>query len=211
MIGRIKGTLVLKNPLEVLVDVGGVGYEIRVSMQTFYQLPAVDQSVNLYTHLVVREDAQSLYGFSQLQERALFRELIKISGIGPRIALAILSSMSVEEFINHVNERNFSALSRTPGIGKKTAERLTIEMKDRLKRFESLSIGAGQPVAHKVGENLPSVSIVEDAIQALMALGYKAQEAKRAVKKITINYIDELQTSEAIIREALKTSTQRSK
>ncbi|HIJ48241.1 MAG TPA: Holliday junction branch migration protein RuvA, partial [Gammaproteobacteria bacterium] len=135
MIGRLSGVLVERKPPELLVDVGGVGYELEASMSTFYQLPTVGESVVLFTHMVVREDAQLLYGFATESERRMFRALIRVRGVGAKLALAILSGMSAEDFVRSVQDENITALVRLPGVGKKTAERLVLEMKDRLKEW----------------------------------------------------------------------------
>ena len=132
MIGRISGTLISKNPPQVLVDVQGVGYEIDVPMSTFYDLPEVGRAVSLLTHMVVREDAQLLYGFITAEERSAFRELIKVSGVGPRIGLAVLSGLTVDQLVQAVSLQESGLLTRVPGIGKKTAERLILELKGRL-------------------------------------------------------------------------------
>jgi len=136
VIGRLTGELVEKSPPELLIDVSGVGYELEASMNTFYKLPDVGTFVTLYTHFVVREDAQLLYGFADKNERTLFRTLIKVNGVGPKLALTILSGISVQEFIRTVQHEDSTALVRLPGVGKKTAERLIIEMKDKLDRLE---------------------------------------------------------------------------
>lgn len=196
MIGRLKGLLLVKKPSDLLIDVGGIGYEVRVSMNTFYQLPDEGREVILNTHLVVREDNQTLYGFYDVRERLLFRELIKISGIGPRIALAILSGMETHEFTVHVSGRNADALSRIPGIGKKTSQRLIMEMYDRLnqKTFEAFSASSSADccsVRH---------SPADDAAEALIALGYKRQDVQRLITPLAGKEL----TSEEIIRQALK-------
>lgn len=148
MIGRIRGTLAEKQPPEILVDVAGVGYEIHMPMTSFYQLPAVGEEVVVYTHFVVREDAQLLFGFADKMERGLFRELIKANGVGPKLGLAILSGMSAGQFLASVQNEDVSALVSLPGIGKKTAERLVVELKDRLAKFgKAQSIAVPPPVA----------------------------------------------------------------
>ena len=171
MIGRLAGLLVDKSPPTVVVDVNGVGYEVDVPMSTFYQLPAVTERVALLTHFVVREDAQILYGFASTAERAAFRELIKISGVGPRTALSVLSGMSVTELSQAVTLQEGGRLIKVPGIGKKTAERLLLELKGKL----------GPDIG------LPS-SIASDAqgdiLQALLALGYSDKEAAAALKAL---------------------------
>lgn len=196
MIGRIKGTLLEKTPPDILIDVNGVGYELQVPMNTFYQLPEVNESVILYTHFVVREDAQLLYGFYDIQERSLFRALIKINGVGPKLGLAILSGIESREFVRVVRNNDVNALVSLPGIGKKTAERLIIEMRDKLQDWyqegeEAVDIGS-QPI----GAN----QAVEEAESALVALGYKPKDAAHAVKLVA----GEGMSNQELIRQALK-------
>lgn len=188
MIGRIQGTLLEKNPPQILVDVHGVGYEIDVPMSTFYNLPDVGQQVTLLTHFVVREDAQLLYGFGTAKERAAFRQLIKISGIGARTALAVLSGMSVEALAQAVAQQESALLTRVPGIGKKTAERLVLELKGKISTdTEGLTLSAAP------GDNRADVAA------ALTALGYSEREANAAAKKLAPDV-----SVSAGIREALK-------
>ena len=174
MIGRIQGQLAEKNPPEILVDCNGVGYELLVPMSTFYNLPALGEKVSLLTHFVVREDAQILYGFATSTERAAFRQLVKISGVGPRTALSVLSGMSVEELAQAVTLQEPGRIIKVPGIGKKTAERLLLELKGKL--------GAD------MGVNLGGVSISNDSqsdiLQALVALGYSDRDAALALKAL---------------------------
>ncbi|MEL7289979.1 MAG: Holliday junction branch migration protein RuvA, partial [Pseudomonadota bacterium] len=158
MIGRIRGTLAEKQPPEILVDVAGVGYEIHMPMTSFYQLPAVGEEVVVYTHFVVREDAQLLFGFADKMERGLFRELIKANGVGPKLGLAILSGMSASQFLASVQNEDVSALVSLPGIGKKTAERLVVELKDRLAKFGKAQSIAVPPPS---GDLLSTNTIVE--------------------------------------------------
>jgi Holliday junction DNA helicase RuvA len=198
MIGRLKGILVSKAPPFLLVDVQGVGYEVEAPMSTFYQLPAVDSEVTLHTHLIVREDAQILCGFATESERRLFRSLIRITGVGAKLALAILSGMSADEFTRCVQDNDAASLTRLPGVGKKTAERLIIEMRDRLADWEGAESAAlpnatAQPVAPDAGR---------EAVSALIALGYRPQEASRMVQLVDSEGL----SSEDIIREALKAS-----
>ena len=198
MIGRLKGILVSKAPPFLLVDVQGVGYEVEAPMSTFYQLPAVDSEVTLHTHLIVREDAQILCGFATESERRLFRSLIRITGVGAKLALAILSGMSADEFTRCVQDNDAASLTRLPGVGKKTAERLIIEMRDRLADWEggetaALPDAAAPPVAPDAGR---------EAVSALIALGYRPQEASRMVQLVDSEGL----ASEDIIREALKAS-----
>ncbi len=172
MIGRLSGTLLEKNPPEVLVDCNGVGYEVQVSMSTFYNLPNLGEKVTLLTHFVVREDAQLLYGFGTTSERAAFRQLIKISGVGPRTALAVLSGMSVGELAQAVTQQEAGRLTKVPGIGKKTAERLLLELKGKL------GADLGAPQAQ------PGSDAQADILQALLALGYSDKEAALTLKSL---------------------------
>lgn len=205
MIGRIQGILVSKQPPQLLVDVHGVGYEIEAPMSTFYQLPELDQPVTLHTHLVVREDAQQLYGFASEQERRLFRSLIRINGVGAKLALAILSGMSAAEFARCVHDNDSRALVALPGVGKKTAERLIMEMRDRLDDWEGESLApaavGGSPAPAPAG----SMEADREAVSALIALGYKPQEASRMVQSVD----SEGRNSEDIIRAALKAAVSR--
>ena len=173
MIGKLSGTLIEKQPPQVLVDCHGVGYEVDVPMSTFYNLPAVGAPVSLLTHFVVREDAQLLYGFGTSAERDTFRQLIRISGVGPRTALGVLSGMSVEELARAVTEQNPGRLVKVPGIGKKTAERLLLELKGKL----------GADLGATVSGAAPTDSH-HDIQQALMALGYNDREAAQALKAL---------------------------
>jgi len=196
MIGRLRGTLLHKQPPHLLLDVQGVGYEVEVPMSTFYELPAEGGEVTLFTHLLVREDAHLLCGFATGAERALFRSLIKVSGVGAKLALAILSGISADGFARCVQNQDAATLTRLPGIGKKTAERLIIEMRDRLEGFTGLGIGAAGRMAGRSAPDSP----VEDAVSALVALGYKPPEASRLVR--AVDCID--LPSEEIIRRALQ-------
>ena len=172
MIGKLTGPLLEKNPPEVLVDCGGVGYEVQVPMSTFYNLPATGTKVSLLTHFVVREDAQLLFGFGSANERQAFRSLIKVTGIGPRMALAVLSGMSVDDLAEAVTLQEVGRLVKVPGIGKKTAERLLLELKGK--------IGADTGVQSLFAQNNDQ----NDILQALMALGYSDKEASAALKKL---------------------------
>jgi Holliday junction DNA helicase RuvA len=190
MIGSLRGLVASKAPPQLVVDVNGVGYELEAPMSTFFHLPAVGQEVRLLTHLVVREDAHVLYGFGTEDERRLFRNLLKVSGVGPRIALALLSGISVEGFAQCVRQQDAAALTRVPGIGRKTAERLIVEMRDRL--------AAGTPAG---AEFAPvSVGAEAEAFDALVALGYKPAEASRMLKAAGPG----AQTTEELIRRALQ-------
>ena len=171
MIGRLKGILVEKNPPQAVIDVNGVGYEVDVSMQTFYRLPATGEAVQLYTQLVVREDAHLLFGFATADERATFRQLVKVSGIGAKTALGILSAMSADELAQAVAEEDVKRLSSAPGIGKKTAERMVLELRGKL-----VSAVSDGPTA------LSAAGETDDIVSTLLALGYSEREAKAAVK-----------------------------
>lgn len=172
MIGRITGTLLEKNPPQVLVDANGVGYDIDVPMSTFYNLPKLGEKVALFTHLTVREDAHLLYGFGTADERTTFRTLLKVSGVGPKVALAVLSGMSVNDLAEAVTMQESGRLTKVPGIGKKTAERLLLELRDKLKVDVRISIGGAVPPA----------SNTADVLNALIGLGYSDKEALAAVK-----------------------------
>ena len=188
MIGRIQGKLLEKNPPQILVDVHGVGYEIDVPMSTFYNLPDIGHEIVLLTHFVVREDAQLLYGFATAKERSAFRQLIKISGIGARTALAVLSGMTVDALAQAVAQQDSALLTRVPGIGKKTAERLVLELRGKITAdLEGVTLAAGP------GDNRA------DVVAALVALGYSEREANAAAKKLAPDV-----SVSAGIREALK-------
>lgn len=188
MIGRLAGVLLEKNPPQLTVEAGGVGYEVEVPMSTFYNLPATGERVTLLTHLVVREDAHLLYGFATEAERRAFRQLLRISGVGARTALAVLSGMSVAELVDAVAAQESGRLVKIPGIGRKTAERLLLELKGRL----------GAEVVSGVAANRPRPA-ASDVLHALLALGYSDREASEAVKQLP----DGLSVSEGI-RQALK-------
>jgi holliday junction DNA helicase RuvA len=176
MIGRISGILLDKTPPLALIDCNGVGYECEVPMSTFYLLPQVGDKVTLLTHFVVREDAQLLFGFGTNQERLMFRQLLKVNGVGAKSALAILSGLSIDELIQAVSLQEAGPLTRVPGIGKKTAERLLLELKDKFTLDSALSIkGSGM------------ASISQDVLNALIALGYNERESLNAVKSLDIN------------------------
>ena len=199
MIGIIRGTLIAKHPPDVVVDVGGVGYEIQVPMTTLFELPGLGEEVTLLTHFVVREDAQLLYGFLAQEERRLFRELIKVSGVGPKLALALLSGMDARAFSQCLQRDDVSALVALPGVGRKTAERLLVEMRDKAgKWLEELAPVAAGP---QVAVSAVSVDFRAEAEQALVALGYKLPEAARLVSSVDT---DEAESSEELIRRALK-------
>lgn len=202
MIGRLRGTLVHKHPPDILLEVGGVGYEIQVPMTTLFQLPPLGSEVSLVTHFVVREDAQLLYGFIDERDRRLFRQLIKVTGVGPKLALTILSGMDAGSFARCVQRDDISSLVALPGVGKKTAERLLVEMRDKLKDWFGAGGAALGPAAG--GEAAaPYNDIVADAEGALIALGYKPQEASRMVRAVND---DSVTGSEDLIRRALKST-----
>ena len=195
MIGSLRGRISSKTPPQLTVEVGGVGYELEAPMSTFFHLPAVGQDVKLLTHFVVREDAQLLYGFATEDERRLFRSLLKVSGIGPKIGLALLSGISVAGFITCVQNQDVAALVRVPGIGRKTAERLLVEMRDRLKP-------AGDAQAGDVVTVAQDASPEAEAFGALVALGYRPAEATRLLKAAGPG----TQTTEELIRRALQSA-----
>jgi Holliday junction DNA helicase RuvA len=195
VIGRLRGRIVGKQPPFLVLDVHGVGYEIEAPMSTFYVLPHDDQEVTLYTHLAVREDAHVLYGFAREADRTLFRALLKVSGVGGKMALGVLSGMTAEEFGLAVQAADLAALTRLPGVGKKTAERLVVEMRDKLERVGVLAEGSRRAVPASAA---PAPD--QDAVSALIALGYKAPEASRMVSKVFAEGMD----TESIIKAALK-------
>jgi Holliday junction DNA helicase RuvA len=191
-----------KQPPDILVEVGGVGYELQVPMTTLFQLPELGSEVSLVTHFVVREDAQLLYGFIDEADRSLFRQLIKVSGVGPKLALTILSGMDSNHFVRCVQRDDISSLVALPGVGKKTAERLLVEMRDKLADW--LAQGESADATGEAGSaGGPVTDIVADAEGALVALGYKPQEASRMV--IAVND-DSVTNSEELIRRALKSA-----
>lgn len=200
MIGRLRGILLEKHPPYLLLEVNGVGYDLEASISTFYKLPETGQELTLYTHLAVREDAHTLYGFAALEERTLFRNLIKVSGIGAKLALLILSGMSVDSFARCVQEGNAAALTRLPGIGKKTAERLIVEMRDRI---GTLELGEGSGAGRRIA--LAAINPIDDAISALVALGYRQPDAARMVNAVETDGLP----SEEIIRRALQASVRK--
>ena len=200
MIGRLRGTLLEKQPPQLLLDVAGVGYEVSAPMTTFYELPEKGIEVTLHTHLAVREDAHVLYGFLHEQDRALFRSLIKVSGVGPKLALAILSGVSADEFVGRVHAGDSASLTKLPGVGKKTAERLVIEMKDRLKDWQGVTLVSGFAADAVIDPAALDKAAVKDAISALVSLGYKPQEASRMVSHVESDGL----SSEEVIRRALR-------
>lgn len=204
MIGRIRGILVEKTPGQALVECAGLGYEIDIPYTTFFHLPESGQEVTLHTHFAVREDAQNLYGFAARLDRDLFRLLIKVNGVGPKLAVGILSGLDAQQFIRCVEAKDANALVKLPGVGKKTAERLLIEMADRIGQLEGQFVPMS-PGATGVGGVSPDQSVAgpdprEEAEAALIALGYKPQEAAKAISKVA----EEGATSETLIRLALR-------
>ncbi len=195
MIGRLVGKLIEKMPPDLMLDVGGVGYELSASMTTFYDLPAVGENVVLFTHYQVKEDAHTLYGFIDKEERTLFRILIKVNGIGPKMALAILSSMSSNELVRFVQDSDVTALTGIPGVGKKTAERLIVELRDKLGKAAKRDLFSTPEVLKQV-----QTDPRQEAESALIALGYKPQEASKAIALIPVSNA----TSEEVIKAALK-------
>jgi Holliday junction DNA helicase RuvA len=199
MIGFLRGKLAAKHPPQLLVDVGGVGYELEAPMSTFYGLPATGSEVNLFTHLVVREDAHILFAFGTERERRLFRELLKVSNVGPKLALALLSGMNVESFIACIEAEDVDSLVRVPGVGRKTAERLVVEMRDRIKGFGQL---AGAVTALPGSSAETATGPQNEAFSALVSLGYKPAEVVRLLKTVD----ESAKTTEEIIRKALQTA-----
>ena len=199
MIGLLRGTILARQPPHLLLEVQGVGYELEAPMTTFYDLPATGGVVTLYTHLAVREDAHLLYGFANITDRDLFRHLLRVNGVGARLALTILSGMDAGAFAGCIQAGDTAALVRLPGVGRKTAERLVIEMRDRLDSLAGISLTQPGGAAARA----PS-SPLEDAVTALIGLGYKPQEASRMVRAIDTAEL----TSEEIIRTALQASVQ---
>ena len=197
MIGRLRGTLLEKQPPHLLLDVNGVGYELEAPMTTFYDLPATGSEVILFTHLVVREDAHTLFAFGRVEDRSLFRALIKVNGVGAKLALTILSGMDATAFVRCVQEKDSASLVRLPGVGKKTAERLIVEMADRLDDWQPAAVVErdGAPAAVETVANP-----VEEAVGALIALGYKPPEASRMVRAVETRDLP----AEEIIRLALQ-------
>ncbi|MDG1750159.1 MAG: Holliday junction branch migration protein RuvA [Thalassotalea sp.] len=202
MIGRLRGILIEKTAPEVLIECNGIGYEVTMPMTSIYALPELNQEAIIYTHFVVREDAQLLYGFANKVERKLFRLVIKVNGVGPKLGLAILSSMSADQFVSSVNHDDLTTIVKIPGVGKKTAERLLIEMRDRLKDWQlagdSTSVDG---FSLNVQQSDSYVNNAKgDATNALVSLGYSQQQADKAIKSI----FNADMTSEDLIRDALK-------
>jgi Holliday junction DNA helicase RuvA len=199
MIGYLRGKLISKAPPQLVLDVSGVGYELDAPMSTFYSLPAMGADISLFTHLVVREDAHSLFGFATDRERRMFRELLKVTGIGPRLALSVLSGINVDELLMCVASGDTDSLVRIPGVGRKTAERLLIEMRDRIKGF-----GEVATILAPVSGNTVA-SVQHEAFSALVALGYKPAEVTRLLQAVD----PAVQSVEEIIRHALKSAIQK--
>ena len=197
MIGQIEGTIIEKNPPEILVEVAGITYEILVPMSTLYQLPESGELVRLHTHFSVREDAQTLYGFFDAGTKKMFRSLVRVNGVGPKMALGILSGMSVEDFVQAVRNNDSEAMVRMPGIGKKTAERLMIEMRDKM-----IEWGSDDNVGSDLSSQTKS-SFTKDAEIAMINLGYKPQQAARAIAQV-LKVNPEINDSEELIRFSLK-------
>ncbi len=183
MIGRLQGYLLEKQPPNLLIDVGGVGYDVQAPMTTFYQLPDLGAETVLHIHLAVSETAQQLYGFYSKDDRSLFRQLIKVSGVGPKMALGIMSGMDSDEFVRCVKDNRVSALVKVPGVGKKTAERLIIDMRDRLKDWRGGSTATPSRAAETNSQTAANLMLAE-AESALVALGYKPTEAARAIAAV---------------------------
>lgn len=194
MIGRLKGTVLSKHAPDLLLDINGVGYELLVSLNTFFDIPDLGETVSLHTHFVVREDAQQLFGFSKLEERSLFRNLIKVNGVGPKMALAILSAMTASEFAQCVHSDDVASLVKVPGVGKKTAERLLIEMRDKI--ADLVPSDSITPKQHMASD------ITAEAESALAALGYKPQDAAKMISRVATQ---DISSAEELIRAALKT------
>ena len=199
MIGLLRGTLLDKQPPHLLLEVQGVGYELQAPLTTFYELPVTGSVVTLYTHLAVREDAHLLYGFAKAGDRDLFRHLLRVNGVGAKLALTILSGMDAGAFAGCIQAGDTAALVRLPGVGRKTAERLVVEMRDRLDSLAGVSLTPSGSAAARA----PS-SPLEDAVTALIGLGYKPQEASRMVRAVETAEL----SSEEIIRSALQASLQ---
>ncbi|AEI74781.1 Holliday junction ATP-dependent DNA helicase ruvA [Candidatus Moranella endobia PCVAL] len=203
MIGRLRGIILEKQPPQVLLETNGVGYEMQLPMTCFYALPAIGQEIIIFTHFVIREDAQLLFGFIHRQERLLFRELIKVNGVGPKLALAILSGMSAQQFVSAVERQEINALIKLPGVGKKTAERLVVEMKDRFKVLSSDLFAphvSGEMCNNNIEKEFKMNDPEKEAVAALVTLGYKPQEASRMVHKVASADAD----CEMLIRAALR-------
>ncbi len=205
MIGRLSGILIQKQPPQLMIDVQGVGYEVQAPMSSFYQLPELDQPVVLLIHMVVREDAQLLYGFYTESERLLFKSLIKVNGVGPKLALTILSGISANEFVKVIRNNDESGLISLPGIGKKTAQRLIVEMKDRFDDWKSESPDDIDRPSMESGSLSTEQDIIKESVSALIALGYKPVEAGRMIRQLDTQD----QSSEMLIKQALKNTVKK--
>lgn len=195
MIGFLRGRLTAKQPPQLVIDVGGVGYEVEAPLPVFYDLPPTGSEITLYTQLIVREDAHILFGFRTERDRRLFRELLKVSNVGPKLALALLSGMTVDTFLRCIEAQDVDSLVRIPGVGRKTAERLVVEMRDRVKGFGEFAAPAAVG-----GTPQPAVGPQAEAFSALVALGYKPAEVTRLLKAVDAS----VQTTEEVIRKALQ-------
>ena len=201
MIGRLQGEIIEKQAPYLLLDVKGVGYELEAPMSTFYELPECGETVMLHTHLLVREDAHTLYAFKQVRDRSLFRNLLKVNGVGAKMALAILSGMDANAFTQCIHQGDVDSLVRIPGVGKKTAERLILDMRDRLDKEVAAQVASNGKNANSLNGHVQQDPIA-DAVSALVSLGYKPNEASRMVSNVDTKS----QNSEDIIRLALKSS-----
>lgn len=197
MIGRLQGEIIEKQPPYLLLDVKGVGYELEVPMSTFYELPECGENIMLFTHLLIREDAHTLYAFKDVHDRSLFRNLLKVNGVGAKMALVILSGMDTRKFTDCIHNGDTDTLIRLPGVGRKTAERLILDMRDRLDKNY-----ASESSSHRANGSVRQLNPIEDAVSALISLGYKPNDANRMVSKVDTQD----QNSEEIIRSALKFS-----
>jgi Holliday junction DNA helicase RuvA len=194
MIGSLNGLIKNKKPSEVLIEVNGVGYEVHVPLSTSFKLPEIDQQTHILTHLIIREDQHTLYGFATEEERNLFRALIKISGVGPKLAITILSGTNVEDFVRSVQAQDADALIHLPGIGKKTAERLLVEMKDRIDQIGGVNLKEGD------GIESSGIQVIKETHNALTSLGYKSVEARKILEKIDSKGL----TVEELLRQTLQ-------
>ena len=202
MIGRLRGILLETQAPHLLIEAGGVGYEVEAPMSVFYRLPETGREVTLYTHFVVREDAQLLYGFADARERELFRTLIKVNGVGPKLGLTLLSGIEAAEFVRCVHAGDSSTLVKLPGVGKKTAERLIVELKDKLSKWDSALASPGDFNNTPLGQVIQqqTADIEQEAVSALVALGYKPQEASKVIARINSDGL----SSAELIRQALR-------
>ena len=203
MIDRIQGTILEKQPPALVIVAANIGYEVICPMSVFYNLPDINTTITLFTHFVVREDAQLLYGFTTKEERQIFRKIISINGVGPKVALAILSTINITDFINCIKSQEVNLLTKVPGIGKKTAERLLMELKDKIAKCldfnEQITVTAAKTTNYDNNS-----FIISEALQALVSLGYKKQEAEKIVTQF--NYLKDYNSTESLIRLALKSS-----